>query len=104
MVVRGEKKHPLKGVSHRGFIFVGRLLIVLASREEDEGAIASTFDRHRQPANHVIRGITTAECPCQPIKPLTGVPSKLSHLGGVMRPHNAIAKKNTRLPNSSAVD
>ncbi|CAN6996801.1 unnamed protein product [Brassica oleracea var. botrytis] len=35
---------------------------------------------------------------------VTGVPSKLSHLGGVPRPHNARAIKNTRLLNSSAVD
>uniref|UniRef100_M4DJL7 Uncharacterized protein n=1 Tax=Brassica campestris TaxID=3711 RepID=M4DJL7_BRACM len=38
------------------------------------------------------------------IRTVTGVPSKLSHLGGVPRPHNIRAIKNTRLPDSSAVD
>ncbi|CAF2141324.1 BnaA02g36560D [Brassica napus] len=70
--------------------------------------------RRRRQSLHLRRTLTASEsCYLEHhyigvsmpvIRTVTGVPSKLSHLGGVPRPHNARAIKNTRLPVSSAVD
>ncbi|CAF1721727.1 unnamed protein product [Brassica napus] len=95
MVVRGKKRHPLKGASWRRTRGdVGKKTKEAEPPPATDTAASISF----YPGHHYSRVSVPAN------RTFTGVPSKLSHLKGAPLPHNTRAIKNTRLSNSSAVD